>query len=247
MKKNPLRENISRAEAKSFVLMRSAAASRGVPAVLIAVYAASCAAYAPAAVFDAAPLSAARRRSSLTDHARSLQPRLAADAAAADAGAAAPGRGYGPLLQGPFDFPSAPRATLRRELVPNRIWSFEQVQGVLYVHVPVRMTAVALDGGGLFIYAPVAPTDECLRLLEEIEQQVGAVKHILLPSLALEHKSFAGETARRPHQPPPSLLPQPTTPAYDPSLLPRPTTPPYYSAYYPGLLPRPTHPKPSRP
>ena len=105
-------------------------------------------------------------------------------------------RSYGPLLQGPFDFPSASRATVRRELSPGRIWSFEQVQGVIYVHVPVRMTVVKLAGtGGLFVYAPVAPTGECLRLLSEIEALHGPVTHILLPTLAIEHKSFAAAFA----------------------------------------------------
>ena len=116
-----------------------------------------------------------------------------AHASAADPVAMA--RRYGPLLQGPFDFPSASRATVRRELVPGRMWSFEQVQGVIYVHVPVRMTVVALDGGGLFVYAPVAPTQECLRLVTELEDQYGRVAHILLPTLALEHKAFAGAFA----------------------------------------------------
>ena len=115
----------------------------------------------------------------------------AADAAASAAG----GRSYPPLLQGPFDFPSASRATVRRELQPGRMWSFEQVQGVIYVHVPVRMTVVKLDEGGLFVYAPVAPTEECLRLLAELEAEHGDVAHILLPTLAIEHKSFAGAFA----------------------------------------------------
>ena len=104
-------------------------------------------------------------------------------------------RSYRPLLQGPFDFPSAARATVRRELVPSRVWSFEQVQGVIYVHVPVRMTVVKLDDGGLFAYAPVAPTAECLRLVAELEAQHGALRHILLPTLAIEHKDFAGAFA----------------------------------------------------
>ena len=77
------------------------------------------------------------------------------------------------------------------------MWSFEQVQGVIYVHVPVRMTVVKLDGGGLFVYAPVAPTAECLRLLAEIEAEHGAVEHILLPTLAIEHKDFAGAFASK--------------------------------------------------
>ena len=79
--------------------------------------------------------------------------------------------------------------------MPGRIWSFEQVQGVIYVHVPVRMTVVKLDAGGLFVYAPVAPTAECLKLLSEVEAEHGPVRHILLPTLALEHKDFAGAFA----------------------------------------------------
>jgi len=103
------------------------------------------------------------------------------------------------VLGGPFEFGfplAAPkRATVRRELVPGRIWSFEQVQGLIYVHVPVRMTAVKLDAGGLLLYSAVAPTEECLRLLAEVEATAGAVRHILLPTVALEHKYFAGAFA----------------------------------------------------
>ena len=84
---------------------------------------------------------------------------------------------------------------MRRELISGRIWAFDQVQGVIYVHVPVRMTVVKLDAGGLFVYAPVAPTTECLQLLTELEATHGPVRHILLPSLALEHKYFAGAFA----------------------------------------------------
>ena len=111
-------------------------------------------------------------------------------ATARETGRAAPDRAYGPLLQGPFDFPApgSTRATLRRELVPGRIWSFEQVQGVIFVHVPVRMTVVRLDSGGLFVYAPVAPTTECLALLQPLVDAHGAVAHVILPSVAPEHK-----------------------------------------------------------
>ena len=41
---------------------------------------------------------------------------------------------------------------------------------------------------GLFVYAPVAPTEECLELLRELEEQHGAVRHIVLPTVAVEHK-----------------------------------------------------------
>ena len=85
-------------------------------------------------------------------------------------------RRYGPLLQGPFDFPSASRATVRRELVSGRIWSFEQVQGVIYVQIPVRMTVVKLESGGLFVYAPIAPTVECFaRLVRDLGDQLEAI------------------------------------------------------------------------
>lgn len=57
------------------------------------------------------------------------------------------------------------------------------------------MTVVKLDTGGLFAYSPVAPTAECLRLLSELEAVHGPVKHILLPTCALEHKYFAGSFA----------------------------------------------------
>ena len=49
-----------------------------------------------------------------------------------------------------------------------------QVQGVIFVQVPVRMTVVKLDDGGLFVYSAVAPTAECLRLLAELEAESAA-------------------------------------------------------------------------
>ena len=44
------------------------------------------------------------------------------------------------------------------------MWGFEQKIGLLYVHVPIRMTAVRLESGGLLLYGAVAPTGECLEL-----------------------------------------------------------------------------------
>ena len=44
-------------------------------------------------------------------------------------------------------YPFGRRRTLRRELVPGHIWSFEQLQGVFFVAVPIRMTAVKLKAG----------------------------------------------------------------------------------------------------
>jgi hypothetical protein len=57
------------------------------------------------------------------------------------------------------------------------------------------MTVVRLAStGGLWVHAPVAPTDECVRLIREL----GApVEHIVLPTFAYEHKVFVGPFSRR--------------------------------------------------
>ncbi|RMH74799.1 MAG: DUF4336 domain-containing protein [Cyanobacteria bacterium J007] len=95
-------------------------------------------------------------------------------------------------------YPYGQRRTLRQEVVKNTIWTFDQFQGILYVVVPIRMTVVRLESGGLLVYAPVAPTRECLRLLNELVAQHGEVKYIILPTgSGLEHKVFIGPFARR--------------------------------------------------
>ena len=97
-----------------------------------------------------------------TSEARRALIGAAVSAALPGRAAARSDRDYGAVPAGPFVFGTPllgpPRATVRRELVPGRIWSFEQVQGLIFVHVPVRMTVIALDGGGLLVYAPIAPT-----------------------------------------------------------------------------------------
>jgi len=49
---------------------------------------------------------------------------------------------------------------------------------------------------GLLVYAPVAPTKECLSLLQELIDQYGPVRDIIDPSTAVEHKVNAGPFAR---------------------------------------------------
>ncbi|WP_017651305.1 DUF4336 domain-containing protein [Fortiea contorta] len=94
-------------------------------------------------------------------------------------------------------YPYGRRRTIRKEVVKNTIWTFDQLQGILYVVVPIRMTVVKLDGGGLLIYAPVAPTPECIRLVNELVTEYGDVKYIILPTISgLEHKVFVGPFAR---------------------------------------------------
>ncbi len=100
-------------------------------------------------------------------------------------------------LASPF-YPYGQRRTLRQEILPDSIWTFDQLHGILYTIVPIRMTVVRLEAGGLLVYAPVAPTAECIRLVNELVAQHGDIKYIILPtSSGLEHKVFVGPFARR--------------------------------------------------
>ncbi|WP_375504364.1 DUF4336 domain-containing protein [uncultured Nostoc sp.] len=95
-------------------------------------------------------------------------------------------------------YPYGRRRTLRKEIVEDTIWTFDQLHGILYTIVPIRMTVVKLAAGGLLVYAPVAPTTECVRLVNELVTKHGEVKYILLPtSSGLEHKVFVGPFSRR--------------------------------------------------
>ena len=95
-------------------------------------------------------------------------------------------------------YPYGQRRTLCREVIPETIWTFEQVQGIFYVVVPIRMTVVRLAQGGLLVYSPVAPTPECVRLVRQLEGRYGPVRYILLTTATgIEHKVFVGPFARR--------------------------------------------------
>lgn len=85
-------------------------------------------------------------------------------------------------------YPYGRRRSLLRELIPGQVWSVEQLQGVFYVAVPIRMTVVRLRQG-LLLYAPVAPTAEVRRFLAELVERYGPVRTIVLPTASgLEHK-----------------------------------------------------------
>jgi len=56
-------------------------------------------------------------------------------------------------------YPYGRRRSLTRCLIPEQIWAVEQLQGVCYVAVPIRMTVVSISHG-LMLYAPVPPTGE---------------------------------------------------------------------------------------
>jgi len=91
--------------------------------------------------------------------------------------------------------PYSKRRTIRQTIVPNQVWTFDQLIGIYYVHVPIRMTVCA-DTNGLLVFAPVAPTKECLRLLQELIDEHGPIRNIILPSTAVEHKVLAGPFAK---------------------------------------------------
>ncbi|MUL36908.1 DUF4336 domain-containing protein [Gloeocapsopsis dulcis] len=94
-------------------------------------------------------------------------------------------------------YPFSKRRTIRKEVVKDTVWTFDQIQGIFYIVVPIRMTVVKLEQG-LLIYAPVAPTPECIRLVNELVAEYGDVKYIILPTISgIEHKVFVGPFARR--------------------------------------------------
>jgi len=63
------------------------------------------------------------------------------------------------------------------------------------VNVPVRQTTIKLSkdaGGGLFVHNPVAPTPQLIRMMKALEKEHGPIRHIVLGTVALEHKSTFG-------------------------------------------------------
>ena len=100
---------------------------------------------------------------------------------------------YWPLL--PL-YPYGRRATHVEELIPGQVWSFEQLQGVYYVAVPIRLTVVKVPGG-LMLVNPLPPTAELKAQLKVLEAAHGPVRTIVLPTASgLEHKLPLGPLAR---------------------------------------------------
>lgn len=89
------------------------------------------------------------------------------------------------------------KKTIRQTLVEGQIWTLDQKFGILNVQVPVRTTIVKLKSGGLLVYNPIAATPECLALVQEIVKEHGPIKHIVLGTVAIEHKVYAGVFAQK--------------------------------------------------
>lgn len=89
------------------------------------------------------------------------------------------------------------KKTLMKEIVPGKIWTLDQKFGILNVQVPLRMTVVKLSDGGLWCYNPVAATQEVVSMLKGLIEEYGPLKHIVVGSVALEHKVYAGVLAQK--------------------------------------------------
>jgi Domain of unknown function (DUF4336) len=87
---------------------------------------------------------------------------------------------------------STRRATVEETIIPDTMWTHDQIQGIVNVNVPVRMTTIRLKDGGLWVHNPVAPTPQLLEMMKRLEDKYGPVRHIVLGSVALEHKATFG-------------------------------------------------------
>tara|TARA_B100000700_G_scaffold301776_1_gene371357 strand:+ start:705 stop:1910 length:1206 start_codon:yes stop_codon:yes gene_type:complete len=85
-------------------------------------------------------------------------------------------------------YPYGKKRTIFKEIIPNQIWSFEQLQGIYYVAVPVRLSVIKVPGG-LMLFNSLPPTPELLKDLKMLVTKHGPVKEIILPTASgLEHK-----------------------------------------------------------
>ena len=104
---------------------------------------------------------------------------------------------WGVLPVGPYKSkPTAPMETV----VPGEVWTFDQKFGILNVQVPSRMVVVKLSeasGGGLFVYNPIAATRELVAMVRTLEAAHGPVRHVVLGTVAIEHKTYCGVFAAK--------------------------------------------------
>lgn len=93
-------------------------------------------------------------------------------------------------------YPYGRKYTLFKEIIPKQVWGLEQLQGLYYVAVPVRLTVLKVSGG-LMLVNPLPPTGELLEHLADLEKEHGPVLSIVLPTASgLEHKISMPALAR---------------------------------------------------
>ena len=85
-------------------------------------------------------------------------------------------------------YPYGYKKTICKEIVSGEVWSIEQIQGLYYVAVPIRMTVMRVKNG-LMLINPLPPTKELINKLHELISRYGDIKTIVLPTASgLEHK-----------------------------------------------------------
>ena len=103
-----------------------------------------------------------------------------------------------------FPFPLTPlfsRTTVMEVLVPGKVWSLEQEQGIglgLGVSTNVRMTVVKMRDKRLWVHSPIAPTRECLDMVSSLGGDVAGpyTSPLLISTGAI---SLLGVSSPNPH------------------------------------------------
>ena len=109
---------------------------------------------------------------------------------------AQPSRKYINLTGFPFPLgPFTERRTVATELVPGKVYGFEQEQKLSGITANVRSVVFRMRDNHLLVYNPVAPTDEFLRQLDALDH--AGISHIMLGATTYEHKIFVGPFARK--------------------------------------------------
>ena len=85
------------------------------------------------------------------------------------------------------------RETRLIEIVPGEVYALEQNLALGPLETPLRCVVIKLKDGTTWVHAPLAPTNEFFELAES----VGPVKHVVVPTYALEHKIFAKPALER--------------------------------------------------
>ena len=84
--------------------------------------------------------------------------------------------------------PCACRKPIFKEIIPGKIWTFDQLIGTHYVKLPIVWQLLNHSNNSmLYLHAPIGPIKICLALFQQLIDKYRPVKHILLPSVAVEH------------------------------------------------------------
>ena len=119
-----------------------------------------------------------------------------AAASSSSSEASQPSRRYINLTGFPFPLgPFTERRTVQTELVPGKVYGFEQEQSLSGITANVRSVVFRMADNHLLVYNPVAPTEEFLGMLDGLGHD--GVSHILLGATTYEHKIFVGPFARK--------------------------------------------------